>query len=178
MGNRINKHNSDNHRADSKYNFIEPDMNKGIPILNDYCGNRDNISNSYHCRNLERVLFRCANFNNYKGDYYFTTVTSGIVDKGDLEKDTRRDISYHLNYIMQYSEKPSTIIKTCKDFENLCISFCNNSTTTNQSTTNISVNNTTNIPIDNSTVNDSTNIPTDNSTVDMKSTNNFINNTK
>ena len=46
--------------------FIEPDLTELFPCLVKYCS--DSI-NDYHCQNLYRILFKCAN-NDNKSKYF------------------------------------------------------------------------------------------------------------
>lgn len=93
--------------------YIEPNVAELVPPLLKYC-NRDNIHNSYHCNNLYRLLFTCANQHN-KDRRYFEEVTRGIVDKPINE-----DAQYHIKAMMEHREDKSTIIDMCNQFESVC----------------------------------------------------------
>ena len=115
-------------------NYIYPDMNEEIPILQQYCGTGNvNSSSDYHCRNLERVLFRNANHEKNKDRIFFNEATTGLIERGSLEKDTERDIGYHVKQLMERKQHPAVIAETCKDFLAMCDKYRNqNATSENQ----------------------------------------------
>jgi hypothetical protein len=121
--NSIDTNESDQGTNISTYSkqYTYPNMTEEVPILKKYCDADIKFGNRYHCRNLERVMFRAANTEEHGKDYYFKKVTGGITDLYDnYEKNTKRDIVYHIKHIMDQDEPPATIIQTCHDFENVC----------------------------------------------------------
>ena len=99
--------------------YVQPDLVKEVPSLKPYCEN-DSFAYGYHCRNLERVLFRAANIDEHGHDEFFKKITEGIVDTGDYQKDTKRDTAYHVKAIMESKEDTLTMLKTSAEFYNAC----------------------------------------------------------
>ena len=113
--------------------YVNPDMNEEVPILREYCDSESGgNANDYHCRNLQRTLFRNANYEKYKDDYFFNKTTIGIVGGKSLEEDTQRDIGYHVNELMQYSQHPAVITDTCYQFSQVCKKYNNGTTDADQ----------------------------------------------
>jgi hypothetical protein len=98
-------------------NFVEPDLCQEFPFLEPYCAIKT-LGNNYHCKNLQRILFRAAN-SEYNGDKLFDFVTNDLFGTNS-EKGLDRDISYHIKHIMEYREKPSTIYNSIKAFKEKC----------------------------------------------------------
>ena len=141
--NETNTSNESNTSTDASNQYVQPKMTDEVPILRRYCdSNSDNFSNGYHCRNLERVMFRAANQENHRNDEFFMRVTKGIVDSGEYEKDTKRDIGYHLNEMMSHKEPISTIVDTCHQFEQVCQKFATGNVTKESNTKSIEPNTT------------------------------------
>src|SRR5947207_9912735 len=62
--------------------FIEPDLNELFPCLTKYCSD---ISYNYHCNNLYRILFKCAN--NKSKSKYINKLTEPIVARKCMADD-------------------------------------------------------------------------------------------
>lgn len=114
-----------------KDEFIVPDLIAEIPELESFCTERkDNgVFEDYHCRNLDRVLFRCANELRHSENTYFRKVSRGVIDMP-----IREEISYHVKELMEGKSNFSDIILMGEKIESVCDKY---------STTNIQVHSTT-----------------------------------
>ena len=108
--------------------YVNPDMNKEVPILRQYCDSESGGNpNDYDCRNLQRVLFRNANYQKHKDDYFFNAITRDILGSKSLEEDTEFNIGYHVNELMEYTQHPAVIADTCHQFSQVCEKYRNGS---------------------------------------------------
>ena len=115
MGNISCSHNNDNE-------YIKPEMINEVPILKKYCSNTciNNKNSKHNCKKLRRLMFRARNFDKYKNDHTFRKKFKGICNSGEYDTDTHHDIEYHIKELMNNNEDESTIINTCRQFENVC----------------------------------------------------------
>jgi hypothetical protein len=90
--------------------FVQPDLCQELPMLENYCGG-ESISDSYHCENLQRILF-CAANSQYKGHQSFDSIARKV--------STDWDKIYHIKHLMEYNQHPATIYNTIKEFNEKC----------------------------------------------------------
>lgn len=101
--------------------YVYPNMNDEIPVLKQYCdAGSGGDPNNFHCRNLGRVYFRMANYEDHKECTFFKNATEGLISYGSLEKDTECDIGYHVKHLMEYDQHPAVIADTCEKFSIMC----------------------------------------------------------
>ena len=111
--------------AATERKYTKPKMIQEIPALEKYCYSPDNEYAQYHCRELETVLFRAANYQEHYKNYYFQKITTdGCVNPTCNEiSDMQWYISYHVKHLMEKEESPEVAIETCHQFEDLCYKY-------------------------------------------------------